>query len=230
MARIPRINPEDAPVELKEFYNAVTGLIGRVPNAYRTMAHAPFLAMLFLPFQSANQREWPGSRLSGKMKELVVIKTSHINGCEYCFAHNTALGAAAGISHEQVISISSDDYLNSDLFDKREKAAIEWAEHMTKNTARERDDVYDRIKSLFSDAEIIELSLICGMFNMINRINDTLGMEIEPQPEVDKIKGSLHIDPAKIKTYLRWLADNWPDEFDDLNNRVSASAEAAESA
>jgi len=230
MARIPRINPEDAPVELKEFYNAVTGLIGRVPNAYRTMAHAPFLAMLFLPFQSANQREWPGSRLSGKMKELVVIKTSHINGCEYCFAHNTALGAAAGITHEQVIAISSDDYLNSDLFDKREKAAIEWAEHMTKNTARERDDVYDRIKSLFSDAEIIELSLICGMFNMINRINDTLGLEIEPQPEVDKIKGSLHIDPAKIKTYLRWLADNWPDEFDDLNNRVSASAESAESA
>ena len=161
---------------------------------------------------------------------MVVIKTSHINGCEYCFAHNTALGAAAGITHEQVIAISSDDYLNSDLFDKREKAAIEWAEHMTKNTARERDDVYDRIKSLFSDAEIIELSLICGMFNMINRINDTLGLEIEPQPEVDKIKGSLHIDPAKIKTYLRWLADNWPDEFDDLNNRVSASAESAESA
>jgi len=227
MARIPRINPEDAPVELKEFYDAVTGLIGRVPNAYRTMAHAPFLAMLFLPFQSANQREWPGSRLSGRMKELVVIKTSHINGCEYCFAHNTALGAAAGITHEQVIAMSSDDYLNSDLFDKREKAAIEWAEHMTKNTARERDDVYDRIKSLFSDAEIIELSLICGMFNMINRINDTLGLEIEPQPEVDKIKGSLHIDPTKIKTYLRWLADSWPDEFDDLNKRVSDSAETA---
>jgi len=227
MTRIPRINPEDAPKELKEFYDAVTGLIGRVPNAYRTMAHAPFLAMLFLPFQAANQREWPGSRLSGKMKELVVIKTSHINGCKYCFAHNTALGAAAGITHEQVISMSSDDYLKSDLFDKREKAAIEWAEHMTKNTARERDDVYDRIKSLFSDAEIIELSLICGMFNMINRINDTLGLEIEPQPEVDKIKGSLHIDPTKIKNYLRWLADSWPDEFDDLNKRVSDSAETA---
>ena len=60
--------------------------------------------MLFLPFQSANQREWPGSRLSGKTKEMVVIKTSHINGCDYCFALNTALGAAAGISHEQVIN------------------------------------------------------------------------------------------------------------------------------
>ena len=63
------------------------------------------------------------------------------------------------------------------------------------------------------------------MFNMINRLNDTLGLEIEPQPEVDKIKGSLFIDPKKIKTYLHWLADNWPDEFDDLNKRASEAAE-----
>tara|TARA_B100000029_G_scaffold516389_1_gene629374 strand:+ start:4779 stop:5462 length:684 start_codon:yes stop_codon:yes gene_type:complete len=227
MARIPRINPESAPPEIKEFYDAVAGLVGRVPNAYRTLAHAPYLAMLFLPFQAANQRDWPGSRLSGKMKEMIVIKTSHVNGCDYCFAHNTALGAAAGITHEQVIAMSSDDYLSSDLFDEREKAAIQWAEHMTKNTARKREDVYAQLKELFSNAEIIELSLICAMFNMINRLNDSLDLTIEDQPEIDKIKGSLHIDPTNIKTYLHWLAEQWPEEFDDLNRRVGESAEAA---
>jgi uncharacterized peroxidase-related enzyme len=227
MARIPVINPENAPEELQDFYGAVTGLVGRVPNAYRTLAHAPYLAMLFLPFQAANQREWPGARLSGKLKEMVIIKTSHVNGCDYCYAHNTALGEAAGITHEQVIAMSSDDYLTSDLFDERERAAIEWAEHMTKNTARARDDVYARVKDQYSDAEIVELTLICGMFNMINRINDSLDMTIEGQPEIDKIKGSLRIDPTNIKTYLRWLADNWPEEFDDLNERASAAAEAA---
>ena len=227
MARIPRINPENAPPEIKEFYGAVTGLIGRVPNAYRTLAHAPYLAMLFLPFQAANQRDWPGSRLSGKMKEMIVIKTSHVNGCDYCFAHNTALGAAAGITHEQVIAMSSDDYLTSELFDAREKAAIQWAEHMTKNTAQEREDVYAQLKELFSNAEIIEISLICAMFNMINRLNDSLDLTIEDQPEIDKIKGSLHIDPKNIKTYLHWLADQWPEEFDDLNKRAGESAEAA---
>ncbi len=227
MSRVPVINPENAPEELQHFYDAVTGLVGRVPNAYRTMAHAPFLSMLFLPFQAANQREWPGVRVSGKLKEMVVIKTSHINGCEYCFAHNTALGEAAGITHDQVIAMSSDDYLTSDLFDARERAAIEWAEHMTKNTASARDDVYERLQAQFSHAEIVELTLICSMFNMINRFNDSLKLRIEVQPEVDKIKGSLHIDPANIKTYLRWLADNWPDDFDDLNERAGAAADAA---
>tara|TARA_R110002110_G_scaffold284987_2_gene499261 strand:+ start:27220 stop:27909 length:690 start_codon:yes stop_codon:yes gene_type:complete len=225
MARVPVINPENAPDELKHFYEAVTGLVGRVPNAYRTMAHAPYLAMLFLPFQAANQREWPGVRMSGKIKEMVIIKTSHINGCEYCYAHNTALGEAAGITHDQVIAISSDDYLTSDLFDARERAAIEWAEHMTKNTAASRDDVYARVTAVYSEAEIVELTLICSMFNMINRFNDSLKLTIENQSEVDKIRGTVNIDPANIKTYLRWLADNWPDDFDDLNERAGAAAE-----
>jgi AhpD family alkylhydroperoxidase len=225
MARIPVINPENAPDELKHFYEAVTGLVGRVPNAYRTMAHAPYLSMLFLPFQAANQREWPGVRMSGKIKEMVIIKTSHINGCEYCYAHNTALGEAAGITHDQVIAISSDDYLTSDLFDARERAAIEWAEHMTKNTAASRDDVYERVAAVYNEAEIVELTLICSMFNMINRFNDSLKLTIEDQSEVDKIRGTVHIDPANIKTYLRWLADNWPDDFDDLNERAGAAAE-----
>lgn len=227
MARVPVINPENAPHELKHFYEAVTGLVGRVPNAYRTMAHAPYLAMLFLPFQAANQREWPGVRMSGKIKEMVIIKTSHINGCEYCYAHNTALGEAAGITHDQVIAISSDDYLTSDLFDARERAAIEWAEHMTKNTAASRDDVYARVAAVYSEAEIVELTLICSMFNMINRFNDSLKLTIEDQSEVDKIRGTVHIDPGNIKTYLRWLADNWPDDFDDLNERAGAAADAA---
>ena len=63
------------------------------------------------------------------------------------------------------------------------------------------------------------------MFNMINRFNDSLKLTIEDQSEVDKIRGSVHIDPGNIKTYLRWLADNWPDDFDDLNERAGASAE-----
>ena len=123
--------------------------------------------------------------------------------------------------------MSSDDYLASDLFDERERAALEWAEHMTKNTAASRDDVYDRLKAQFSDAEIVELTLICSMFNMINRFNDSLKLTIENQAEVDKIRGTVHIDPANIKTYLRWLADNWPDDFDDLNERAGAAADAA---
>ncbi len=226
MARIPLIEPEAVDGELEEFYDAVTALLGRVPHFYRTISHAPLLAMLFLPINAANQRQWPGARLSGKIKELVVIKTSHVNGCDYCYAHNTSLGQASGITHEQIIDLSSDDYLDSTNFTEREKAAVLWAEHMTRNTAQQRDDIYERVKAQFSDAEIVELTLICGMFNMINRVNDALDITIEEQPEIDKIKPSLVLDPQRMSDYLHWLADNWLQDFDAINQQAEDAAAA----
>jgi uncharacterized peroxidase-related enzyme len=226
MARIPLIEPEAVDGELDEFYVAVTALLGRVPHFYRTISHAPLLAMLFLPINAANQRQWLGARLSGKIKELVVIKTSHVNGCDYCYAHNTSLGQAAGITHEQIIDLSSDDYLESGDFTEREKAAVLWAEHVTRNTAQQRDDVYERVKAHFSDAEIVELTLICAMFNMINRVNDALDITIEEQPEIDKIKPSLVLDPERMSTYLHWLADNWLQDFDAINQQAEDAAAA----
>ena len=224
MARIPLIQPEAVDGELEEFYGAVTALLGRVPHFYRTMSHAPLLAMLFLPINAANQREWPGARLSGRIKELVVIKTSHVNGCEYCYAHNTSLGQAAGITQEQIIDLSSDAYLDSANFTERERAAVLWAEHVTRNTAQKRDDVYQQVKAQFSTAEIVELTMICAMFNMINRINDSLDIEIEAQAEIDKIRRSLVLDPERMRTYLRWLADHWPGDMETINRQAEAAA------
>ena len=81
----------------------------------------------------------------------------------------------------------------SDLFTPREKAAILWAEHVTLNTARSRDDVFEEVRKHFSEAEIVELTMVSGLFNLFNRFMDSLGIPLEEQREVDKIKKSLHL-------------------------------------
>ncbi len=73
------------------------------------------------------------------------------------------------------------DYKASALFNDREKAALAWSEVMTLNTARRDDAVWDELRRLFTDAEIVEISLACGMFNMINRLNDSFRTELEPE-------------------------------------------------
>jgi len=55
----------------------------RVANFYRVLACVPLVAELLLPFNAAIQGEGAGSILSCKIKEMVVIKTSHINSCNY---------------------------------------------------------------------------------------------------------------------------------------------------
>jgi hypothetical protein len=54
-----------------------------VPHSYRVLARVPMVAKFLIPFNAVMQREGAGSLLTTKLKEMVVIKTSHLNGCRY---------------------------------------------------------------------------------------------------------------------------------------------------
>lgn len=225
MQRLATIEREDVSEDLADFYDSVTALLGRVPRFYRTISAAPWLAMCFLPINATAQRQWPGTRISGRLKELVVIKTSHVNGCAYCYAHNTALGQAAGITPDEIAEISSDDYLQSKTLSDGEIAAVRWAECMTLNTAAKDDDAFAALSRNFTEGEVVEISMVCAMFNMINRLTDGLRVPIEDIEEINLIKPSLNLDPAKIKNYLSWMADFWPEDgFENLNEEAHKSA------
>lgn len=63
------------------------------------------------------------------------------------------------------------------------------------------------------------------MFNMINRLNDSLQVPIEQQDEINLIKRSLDLDPAKVQAYISWVSEFWPaKDFASLNNQAEAAA------
>lgn len=109
-----------------------------------------------------------------------------------------------------MIEIGFADYLESDLFTQREKMAILWAEHVTLNTAKEDNGVFDRIRKVFSEEEIVELTLMSGFFNLFNRFTDSLHIPVESGEEVAKIKRSIHLDPDKVRQYLTTMVEQWP--------------------
>ncbi len=131
-----------------------------------------------------------------------------------------SLGQAAGITEEQIAAIESDDYMRSSLLSGREKAAVLWAEHVTRNTARDRDDIFETVKKEFTQNELIELTMMSCLFNSWNRFMDSLHMPIEEQGEVDKIRKSVYLDPAKLKNYMQEMIDNWPDEFPEPDGQA----------
>ena len=102
-----------------------------------------------------------------------------------------------------------------------------WAEHVTRNTARSRDDVFAEVRKQFSEPEIVELTLICGMFNMFNRFMDSLKIPVEIQGEVDKIKRSLMLDPDKVKAYFETVVATWPERFTQPGPEEPARSESA---
>ena len=118
-----------------------------------------------------------------------------------------------GITEEQIRVIGSGEYMASSLLTDREKACVLWAEHVTKNTAKERDDVHEEVRRHFTDAELVELTMVITYFNMRNRFQDSLRIPLDEPKVISGITKGLHQDPDKMKAYFEGIVKNWPETF-----------------
>lgn len=82
-SRIELVDPDDADKRVRILFDAVGAMLGRVPHSYRVLGRSPLVAMMLVPFNAVLQRQGAGSVLPTRLKEMVVIKTSQINGCRY---------------------------------------------------------------------------------------------------------------------------------------------------
>lgn len=91
------------------------------------------------------------------------------------------LGQALGLTDAEFDALQADDYRASPLFTNKEKAVMAWSEAMTLNTAKSDDAVWNELRTHCNEAEIVEVSMMCGLFNMINRLNDSFRTELESE-------------------------------------------------
>ena len=110
------------------------------------------------------------------------------------------LGQALGLTDAEMEALQG-DYRESTLFDRHEKAVLAWSEAMTLNTAKRDDAVWNELSQLFNEAEIVEISLACAMFNMINRLNDSFRTELEPEEYNRRQHGALGVTRAALEEY-----------------------------
>jgi hypothetical protein len=81
--RVPILHLTAAAGEVARFFEASAQLRGRVPNSSLVWGHIPYLAKFQLPAGVVLQREGAGGVLSCRIKEMAVLKTSHVNSCAY---------------------------------------------------------------------------------------------------------------------------------------------------
>ncbi len=88
---------------------------------------------------------------------------------------------------------------------------MRWAEAMTLNTAKSDDKVWDETRRVFNDAEIVEISMITGMFNMINRLNDSFRTELETEEYNRRQHGAVGVTVGALENYAcRICSDQGP--------------------
>ncbi|MBV8360892.1 MAG: carboxymuconolactone decarboxylase family protein [Deltaproteobacteria bacterium] len=88
---------------------------------------------------------------------------------------NSAVGREAGISDEQLADIAI--FETSQHFDHREKVVLRYAEGMTRTPAEVSDAVFEDLKTLFTTAQIVELTAAVALENFRARFNCALKIE-----------------------------------------------------
>lgn len=130
------------------------------------------------------------SGLDKFLVHLVRLRASQINGCLFCIDIHTKEAIRDGEKPLRLHHLPG--WQESPLFSEQEKAALLWTEALTRLSPEStKDEVYQSVKSHFSDSELTKLSLLIALINALNRFG--VGFRAEPG-SVDKVLGLDKVD------------------------------------
>ena len=125
------------------------------------------------------------SGLDAKLRELIKIRASQINGCAYCLIMHTREARKLGESDDRMYLL--DAWREAPVFTPRERAALAWTEALTLvSQTHVPDDVYDEVRKQFSEKEIVDLTAAVAAINTWNRI----AIALRARPQVEAVKAA----------------------------------------
>ena len=109
-----------------------------------------------------------------KLRELIKIRASQINGCAFCLNMHTADARKMGETEQRIYCVSA--WEECEFYTEAEKAALELTEHVTLiPDKRVPDELYNRIRNHYSEKEYVDLILLINQINSWNRISIAMG-------------------------------------------------------
>ncbi len=113
---------------------------------------------------SASTRE-----IDKRLKNLIEIRVSQINGCAFCLDMHIREARALGESEQRLDCLAGWRDLPS--FDARERAALDWAEALTDiGQSHAPEALYTALQPHFSEREIVDLTVTIAVINSWNRM------------------------------------------------------------
>lgn len=166
MASFPGVDPKNHP-----YVAELERKSGGENRFYRVLGHSTGALETFVPLYANIMG--PGA-LDLRIKELVYLAVSYVNECRYCISAHEKSAPKAGIGQDEMraVHMEQDGGLH-----ERERAAVVYARELTRTCGS--DDSKHQLTVLFSNAELVELTLVIAMANFTNRVNNGLGVDPE---------------------------------------------------
>lgn len=135
------------------------------PDAYRTLIQLTTLMHK--------------SSIEVALIHLVYLRVSQINGCAFCVDRHTYEALADGEAAQRLYTLVV--WQETTFFTPRERAALAWAEAMTRLPAsRPVEALHAETRQHFSEKEFVDLTFAIATINALNRLG--VGFQGQPVP------------------------------------------------
>ena len=163
------------PVALRPFYWNQKRKYGAVLKPGLLWGRVPKLFAAVALLDGVLDRK--SSPLDPVLRSLVTVRVSQINWCEFCVDINASTLAKRAGSMDKVDQLER--WQESDLFDKKERVALEYTEAVTYSDRQVSDELIERLKAFFDEDGIVELTGLIAFQNMSSKFNSAL--DVPPQ-------------------------------------------------
>ncbi len=174
---ISYVEREQGNAETKVFYDKAEERFTMLLNIFKVFGHTPNLGTVFtdLVMQILQDGE-----LDWVTKELIILKATHRNDCQYCVVQHETLSKRLGISEEKIADIGDDRYQASPHFTEAEKALLDLTVQIGIDANRLSKDLWERLHANFTEPQIVEAVFTITTYIMVSKFGDALGVELEP--------------------------------------------------
>ncbi|ARU87310.1 carboxymuconolactone decarboxylase family protein [Pseudomonas sp. M30-35] len=172
MTRITALPLDQAPAGSRAALEGVQKALGFVPNAIKTLAHAPAALNGYLALTQALGK----SSLSAAEREVAALATSDVNGCDYCIAAHVFYGEKAGLSKGDIEQARSGE-LNALAVLARQ--ITESRGHLTDAQIAAAHDAG------LTDSKIVEVVAQVTLLTLTNYLNNIADTDVDYPPLAD---------------------------------------------
>jgi AhpD family alkylhydroperoxidase len=170
--RVPAKPLKEYPWYLRPFFRNQRRKYGAVLDSALLWARAPKLFLGVAGLYGMIDRK--SSPIEPALRSLITVRVSQINWCPFCVDINSATLLRRGASMDKIEALEA--WRDSNLFDARERAALAYAEAMTRSDLQVDDALMGELKRHFDDDAVVELTGLIAFQNMSSKFNSALAV------------------------------------------------------
>ena len=187
MARIPYPRPDEYPP-------ALSALLAKMPRVgvIEMLAHAPRLAEDLLRLLQA---QFTSLELSLRHRELLILTVAGKIGCEYEYQQHVPISTAAGVEAALREALWAGNLDGAPPLSDDDGTLVEFV-GLIVDSPKIDEDTFARVRSHFSDREIVEILQLTGCYWGLGRLCTILDVDVEFSDNLDAINGISNLPGA----------------------------------